>query len=466
LAFPRKSFVLIALAFIVIGYSASFISGVPAIASEPDFPLEAEINLLVYPDMSFELSFNGTVEQSYEYPYQAESAIREMLLSFQSETIEEDLYRESGSIILKLGPLYALFLANLDFDLNMQAEGSDSATTIQLAFPGMVDLDLVVETAFQEGTSEGMIDVVATATIWYSVLSEEMVNYYVLGFPLLKAEIESQLSDYSDGNLEFSELAIIESELGEISADITMQMTIEGDFEAGILSISENLPPDYIDPSAQPSTPLESWTISTRSAEAHIYFDPDDLSFNVEYEVVIEGDIDQQVNDLKDLYLEDLLDQTPLDPDAARLMYGLILPTEVSVVDLGVSLDMMLDEESSEIEFAVNGLGLTPPEPEALLSFLGEASEGAASDRVKLTLEGVTLGKEYVEIIVPTETTQPLSEAPQKVVWDFADLENLDKVTFEVKEKSSPLSSSLLIPAVGVVAVSAVAVWYFMSRKG
>ncbi len=53
------------------------------------------------------------------------------------------------------------------------------------------------------------------------------------------------------------------------------------------------------------------------------------------------------------------------------------------------------------------------------------------------------------------------------MVWTFADLENLDKVTFEVmeEESSSPLTSTYLIPAVGVVAVAAVALWYFTSKR-
>jgi len=119
------------------------------------------------------------------------------------------------------------------------------------------------------------------------------------------------------------------------------------------------------------------------------------------------------------------------------------------------------------MEFEVDGLVLKPPTPEALLSFLEEASEGVIGDKLPLTLEGASQGKEYVEIRVPAETTEPLSKEPQKVVWTFADLENLDKVTFEVKETSSSLlPTTLLIPAVGVVAVAAVAVWYFLSRRG
>jgi len=409
---------------------------------------------------------HGTLEQSFEY-YQTVSPIREMLFSFQGEPVDTDLYSESGSIVFKLAPQYALFLASLDLDIGFHAERLSSETTIQLGFPGMVDLEMSVDTIFQEGTYEGSVDVEATATIWYSIIPEETIGMFVLGFPLFKAEIESQLHEYSDGNLVFSELTIIESELGDVSATITAKMTVEGDFGAGITAFGESYAPDYMDPPVQPSIPPESLTIATvRSGDVHISFDSEDLAFIIEYEVILEGDVDEQFNSLKDLLLEELLDESDLDPDATRLIYTLILPTELSVIDLGVSYNATLDGETTTMEFEVDGLVLKPPSPEALLSFLEEASEGVIGDKLTLTLEVSSQGKEYVEILVPDETTEPLSQEPQKVVWTFADLENLDKVTFEVKEtSSSPLPTTLLIPAVGVVAIAAVAVWYFMSRR-
>ncbi len=448
------------------GASASLLSGVGAATLNSESPLEADITFRVYPNGDFEMRAHGTLEQSYDY-YQTVLPIREMLFSFQGEPVDTDLYSESGSIVFKLGPQFALFLANLDLDIDLHAERLSSETTILLGFPGMVDLDLSVATISQEGTFEGSVDVEATATIWYSIFPEETISMFVLGFPLFKAEIESQLHEYSDGNLELRELTIIESELGEISATITAKMIVEGDFGAGITAFGESYIPDYMYPSVQPSIPPESWMTTMRSGDMHISFDSEDLAFNIEYEAMVEGDVDEQFNSLKDLVLEELLEKSDLDPDATRLIYSLILPTELSVVDLGVSYNATLDGDKIIMEFEVDGLVLKPPTPEALLSFLEEASEGVIGDKLTLTLEGASQGKEYVEIRVPDETTEPLSKEPQKVVWTFADLENLDKVTFEVKETSSSLlPTTLLIPAVGVVAVAAVAVWYFLSRRG
>ena len=464
-AIPRKRLALLILSILIFRASASLLSGVWASTLDPESPQGADITFRVYPNGDFEMRAHGTLEQSYDY-YQTVLPIREMLFSFQGEPVDTDLYSESGSIVFKLGPQFALFLANLDLDIDLHAERLSSETTIRLGFPGMVDLEMSVETISQEGTFEGSVDVEATARIWYSIVPEETISMFVLGFPLFKAEIESQLLEYSDGKLELRELTIIESELGEISATITAKMTVEGDFGAGITAFVESYTPDYMDPTVQPSIPSESWITTMKSGDMHISFDSEDLAFNIEYEVMVEGDVDAQFNSLKDLILEELLEQSDLNPDATRIIYSLILPSEVSIVNLGITYNATLDTESSTIEFEINRLVLKPPRPEALLSFLEEASEGVIGDKLTLTLEGASHGKEYVEILVPDDTTEPLSQEPQKVVWTFADLENLDKVTFEVKETSSSLlPTTLLIPAVGVVAIAAMAVWYFMSRR-
>ncbi|MCW3990804.1 MAG: hypothetical protein NWE88_12105 [Candidatus Bathyarchaeota archaeon] len=457
---------LLVLSILMFGASASLLSGVWAATLDSELPLEADITFIVYPNGDFEMRAHGTLEQSYDF-YQTASPIREMLFSFQGEPVDTDLHSESGSIVFKLAPQYALFLASLDLDIDFHAERLSSETSIQLGFPGMVDLEMSVETISQEGTFEGSVDVEATATIWYSIMPEETISMLVLGFPLFKAEIESQLHEYSDGNLEFSELAIIESELGEVSATITAKMTVEGDFGAGVTAFGESYIPEYMDPPVESSIPPESWTTTMRSGDVHISYDSEDLAFIIEYEAIVEGDVDEQFNSMKDLILEEVLDESDLDPDATRLINSLILPSEVSIVNLGITYNATLDGETTTMEFDVDGLVLKPPSPEALLSFLEEASEGVIGDKLTLTLEGASQGKEYVEIQVPDETTEPLSQEPQKVVWTFADIENLDKVTFEVKETpSSPLNTTLLIPAVGVVAIAAVAIWYFMSKRG
>jgi hypothetical protein len=294
---------------------------------------------------------------------------------------------------------------------------------------------------------------------------------FVLGFPLFKAEIESQLSEYFAGNLEFSELAITESELGEVSATITAKITLEGDFAGGVTAFAESYAPEYLDPSVQPpDLPEDLMETLLSSADVQISFDSEDLSFIMEYEVILEGDVDAQFNALKDFMLEEQMEQYDLDSDTVQLINSFFLPTELSVTNLGITFNFFTEEGSSTMDFDIDGLVLSPPSPEALLSFLEGVSERVSVDDVTLTLEGASLGDEYVEIQIPDDTSEPQSQEPKKVVWAFSDLENLDEVTFETKVEtpepsSSPPTSTYLIPAVGVVAVAAGALWYFMSRR-
>ena len=334
------------------------------------------MTFLVYPNGDFEMTVIGTLEQSYDFD-QTVMPVREILFSLQGEPVDTDLYNESGSIVFKLGPQFALFLASLDLDIDLHAEPLSSETTIQLGIPGMVDLNMSVETISQEGTYEGSVNVEATATIWYSILPEETISMFLLGFPVFKAEIESQLLEYSDGNLELSELVIIESELGDVSATITAKMTVEGDFGAGIAAYAENYAPEYMDPPIQPKFPPEEWQTTTlRSGDVHIYYDSGDLAFNIDYEAMLEGDVDEQFNSMKDIVLEELLEQPDLDPDDAQLISSFLLPTEVSVANLGVTFDVALDAESSTTEFEIDGLVLNPP------SGLGRDDRGRADDHI------------------------------------------------------------------------------------
>ena len=98
-------------------------------------------------------------------------------------------------------------------------------------------------------------------------------------------------------------------------------------------------------------------------------------------------------------------------------------------------------------------------------------SEEVTNEELTLTIKGASEGNKYVEIGVPEETSMPLTEESDSVSWTFAELENLDEVTFDVKEKPSTLPSTLpstgyLLPAVGAVVIVALAAGlYFMRRR-
>ncbi len=209
-----------------------------------------------------------------------------------------------------------------------------------------------------------------------------------------------------------------------------------------------------------------------RSGDLHIYFDGEDLAFNVDFEALMEGDPDATVNDAKDLFFEQILEEYSPDPDAARLIDELLLPTELGVSDLHAELDVSIGSDSVAMGFEMDGLILRPPTPVVLLEYLEEASNKAPMEDVTLTFEGMSHGGEYVEIEVSELTTEPLSEEPTKVVWAFADLENLDQVSFSTMESEeeedgggSPIGTGTILLVGGGAVVLAAAAWMLTRRQ-
>jgi hypothetical protein len=180
----------------------------------------------------------------------------------------------------------------------------------------------------------------------------------------------------------------------------------------------------------------------------------------------LEGDLDGLCNDLKNRFLEESLLDSDLDVETAQLINDFLLPTEISVVNLNTTFEYSLEDESQAFEFAVEGLGLRPPDAEALLTFLQYASEEVSQPSFTLTLKGMSVDREYVEIIVPSATSEPLLKESQQVVWKFDEIENLNQVTFEVKEKpSSLLTPQVVIPVAGVAIALAAAGLILAKRK-
>ena len=334
----------------------------------------------------------------------------------------------------------------------------------------MIELNGMVETQFQDETYEGSIGVEFTAKIWYSILPKEVIQEFLMAFSDYKVEMESQLDFYSEGNLEFQELTIVESELDDLSATITARITVAGDFSEGIMAAAESFSTEF--DSQVKSIPLEELSFTeVRSSDLHIYYEKEDLAFYLDYEVLIEGDIDEQVNSMKDYFLEELLTDPKLDPDEADMIRDVLLPTKVSVIDLETSFNSTMKDGSASIDFKVDGLILKQLDPEDLLSGLEVVSEEVTNEELTLTIKGASEGNKYVEIGVPEETSMPLTEESDSVSWTFAELENFDEVTFDVKEKPSTLPSTLpstgyLLPAVGAVVIVALAAGlYFMRRR-
>ena len=433
-----------------------------------EIPLEGDVTFKVYP--SGDLSMAASVGLEQDLDSQGVGApIRGMSFAFDIEAMEDDLYGQTGNLVFEMGSLYAIFLSNLDLDIEIHGERLSSEATFRVTLPGMVSAEGRMETAVDEGTLEGALDLEANATVWFSLLPEQAIQGFMDELPELKAELETSIYENSEHSLVLEVFTVGEIERGELSATFALEARIAGDFSS-LVTLFENAIPSYLDDEVQTSLVPEDWETPTmRSGDVHIYFDGEDLALKVDFEALMEGDPDASINDVKNLFFERLLEEYEPDPDAARLIEELLMPTELGVSDLHAELDFSIGSDRLTMDFEMDGLILRPPTPVVLLEYLEEASNKAPMEGVTLTFEGMSHGGEQVEIEVPELTTEPLSEEPSRVVWAFADLENLDMVSFvveEAEEEPSPSqSSNLLIPAVGVALVVVAGAAFLLSRR-
>jgi hypothetical protein len=415
----------------------------PDVRAQDDV-FEGDMTFTVYPDMSFEARIVGGSEWTLE-PWESTPPFRNVAFELVNRPLGVNLTEAEGTLVVKLVPEYAEDLAALDLDVEVHTEGGSSEATVEFNLPGYVGVDGRI--GFAEDGDEGTLEAELTVEVWYSLYPREYVEMFIEGFPFLKAQLVSQVSESTEGKLAVEELTIVDSDVGPVSATLALTASVVGDFEGLSSIIGESAVP-YIDvPGVDPDIDYEELVMtSTRSSDLHVTFDKEELAFNCAFEGVLEGDLDRQANVIKNLVLEESLKESRPDPETTRMINDFLLPTEVVVSSLNMMVEFTQDESVSSIEFSIDGLGLKPPSAEALLRFLEGASEDAEPG-FTLTLEGASDGGEQVEIVVPSTTADPVSKEPTKVVWEFVEIEDLSQVTFEEKKPKAP---TLLTPQVAI----------------
>ena len=439
-----------------------------AMYSPQEQEMEGGITLKVYPDESIEIEVAGSSQWTTE-PWGAYYPFSGISLSTVNTQTGEDACDISGSLIVTLGPGAPEELADLELDISSHWERSGSESTILVDVPGVfgVDGSVVYELL---GDSESALDIDLTVTIWYSSYPKMLIEQSVLMFPVFKAEIEAQVIEGSEGNVRIEELELLSSELGELSATLSLTARIVGDFSQGIIDPSAASSMSYIGMLQAAPAFYSEWLSGTglRSGDLQISFDKEEMALETEFEVVVEGDLDEQLNEWKDAFLADVLEEGYMDEEEEELVVEFLLPTEFSVADLSTAFDYIIEGDTQELQFSIEGLGLEPPTPQVLLKMLGRASGEVEQPVFTLTIEGMSDEDEYVEIVVPDDTSEPISEESRRVVWTFDDIENLEMVTFEVKDlakEGSLITPQMLIPVAGVAVVVVAAAAFMLMRK-
>ena len=135
-------------------------------------------------------------------------------------------------------------------------------------------------------------------------------------------------------------------------------------------------------------------------------------------------------NDMKNEILEDTLEDA--SGDTVSIIEDLLIPMEVDLASFSMSFDLTATTSKITYAASMQEFMFNPPDTVSLLESLQSSSEELSEHGYLLIINGGSSDSETVEIVVPEETTTPKTIETSKVVWEFSDLENLEKVTFNV----------------------------------
>jgi uncharacterized protein YciU (UPF0263 family) len=408
----------------------------PPVTPIPQIPLEGDMTFKVYPDESIEVNVVGSLEQAIE-AYVEPPPVYNVFFNLASSPAGMNLTEVKGSLVIKLSPAYSVLLSALDLDIEIHGEDMKSNITILFNLPGYLGVNGTIGVFTDEATWESTLDFDLTTTIWYEVVPEEIIQEFVQNFPLLKLQLASQVSELTEGNLTLQDLTLVSSEMGTTSATLTFSGSVVGDFNKGGMALSTKLVPPDMGVPASTITPGKLY-IKTKSGDLRVTFDREELAFKIDSESVVEGDLDRQINVMKNLSLEGFLQSPQITPEMTLIINNFLLPTEMSIVNLNVVFEYAFDGEKLGLNFFIDGLGFKPPTTVAFLTILNEALTGVSMPGFTLTLEGASDEKEFVEIEVPPTTSEPVLKDARKVVWTVDNLANLNLVSFEVREWPKP----------------------------
>jgi hypothetical protein len=309
-----------------------------SIISPQEQDLEGEILLRIYTDESFDVEIAGGSHWTTE-PWGTNYPFSDIHLSTVN-TQTGDECEISGSLVVSLGPGAPEELADLELDISSHWEPGGSETTILVDVPEVVAVDgsVVYEPL---GDSESALDLDLTATIWYTSYPKMLIEQSVLMFPVFKAEIEAQVEEGSEGNVRIEELDLLSSEMGELSATLSLTARIVGNFSHGIIDPSALFPTSNNGMIQAAPGFYSEWLSGSglRSGDFQVSFDKVEMAFGAEFEVVVEGDLDEQFNEWKDAFLADALEEGYVDEEEEELVVEFLLPTEFGVADLSTAFD-------------------------------------------------------------------------------------------------------------------------------
>jgi hypothetical protein len=408
--------------------------------STQDIPLEGNVTFKVYPDESIKVEVVGAIEQALETNFKL-PPVDNVVFNLISSPRDKNRTDIKGSFQMKLSPMYSVQLSALDLNIEVHSEdlgqiGARSNTTILFNFPGYLGISGTTGTFTDKASGESILEFDFKVTLGYTFYPKENIQQFVQTFPILKSQLASQINELTEGNITLQDFTLVSSEIRDTLATLIIKGRINGDLGKGLMALSTEMTPAYTGAST-PSQTIdlkELRNIRPKSGDLYLMFDKNEMAFKMDSEIVLEGDIDRHYNVMKDLFCEGFLQSPQTTQEMADSINDFLLPTELSIVNLNIFFEYLFDGEKYDLGFEFDGLGFKPPMIETFLRALDETFSGVSMPGFSLTLEGESDEKEFVEIIVPSTISEPVSKSPRKVVWIVDNLVNINHISFKVRE--------------------------------
>lgn len=415
------------------------------------------IAITVYPDESIVMTLRGSHSDSFSH-WEQRSTLKELGLNLDVTAAEEDVTTIESEIYVRLNPSDYANLANLDLDLEGHSGDTYTNVTALVDYPGYLGVNGSLGFVIVEPPYGFVFDLVLETKLYYTYYPREDLQMIIGVIPLLETQLASEIMAASDGNILLEKIELLDYEEALHHASFTVGLRLSGDLQEGLQSALEGMGAEL----TPPEEPEEVSPLSVESYDYHVTFDGDNLSLEADTGGTIAGDFNGQLNMLKDMSLEELLESEEIE-DEDRTLVARALPIDLHVQHLLIESTSTFGEDFVTSTFSVEGLGLKPPSFETLLVFLEELSKKESLEDFKLVLEGGESNNQYVGFIVPADTEEPMVEEEQRVVWDMDDIENLDDVTYEVKTKRLNTTTIVVASAIGLVVIGAAG--YFFMKK-
>jgi hypothetical protein len=421
-----------------------------------------------FPNGDVEIEVNGEFYYPEE-PSDIRSYIEGLSFSQVINELDTNIYSMNSYITFGFDSQLALFLSNLNLDISAHLKNLNSEIFVNSTVPGVASVEGIIRMNLEEESYQGSLETELSATLWYSLLPREEIEMMMDNKESLISEFESWVNELSDGKLEVQEL-IVDGEIRPISTLLTISAVISGEWDEGFTDLKDIVTSEYDEHSFLNSDISPDNHLSIQSSDIWITFQGEELELHIEAKTILEGELNEYVNMVKDEICAEILLDNDIESELKELVEDLIIPTEYKISDLNATISV-IDDDRISIKFYSEGFRLIQPNNELLFKYLEKASQEMGELDFTINIVGASSDEEYVEIIVPDSQSDNITGEQSSVSLNFKDADSLDQISFQVKplenneSEPSETGQNLLLPTIGGVLILVVVVAFYLFNK-